>query len=333
MGFAGNRSLGTSVGLSRTCHTNIYPLWPVVDTGPDRTLPSGTLFTPLCRWRPARASTHPTDCVLVRLDKKSQPLSVYQNNLHYAICGLQFAIKIVYNAFQNNELIGRIRGDWIMEQSKPVGAIVQELDELYVMLRRARYANALNDAKKCFQEKNYPETLRLVRETGELHRRMHLHVIKQDPQKAGGKKEAQKLLEKQAKLNDSLERFGKLIALLEKMARLSAEKSTAPVSARPRQAEQIQPADAGEAPIEEQKSQATWLIDAGTFSQLQTAAQQTGLIANADAIGFVRDHEFRTGMYQQAFDRIEGLAMHMRSAAEQRAGNSARKSSIIKAES
>lgn len=225
----------------------------------------------------------------------------------------------MYNAFENNEVIGGIRGDWIMEQSKPIGAVVQELDELYVMLRGARYANALNDAKKCFQEKNYPETLRLVRETGELHRRMHLQVIKQDPQKAGGKKEVQKILEKQAKLNDSLERFGKLAALLEKMAKLSAEKSTAPVSARPRPAEQVRPADAGDAPLEEPKSQATWLIDAGTFSQLQTAAQQTGLLANADAIGFVRDHEFRTGMYQQAFDRIEGLSMHMRSAAEQRA--------------
>jgi hypothetical protein len=57
----------------------------------------------------------------------------------------------------------------------------------------------------------------------------------------------------------------------------------------------------------------------GSFSQLQTAAQLTGLLPNADAIGFVRDHEFRTGKYQAAFDRIEAIFMHMRAAAEQRA--------------
>jgi hypothetical protein len=60
-------------------------------------------------------------------------------------------------------------------------------------------------------------------------------------------------------------------------------------------------------------------IDMGTFTQLQTAAQATGLIPNADAIGFVRDNEYRTKKYQEAFDRMEGLFIHLRTAAEQRA--------------
>jgi hypothetical protein len=39
---------------------------------------------------------------------------------------------------------------------------------------------------------------------------------------------------------------------------------------------------------------------------------------NADAIGFIRDHEFRIKKYQECFDRIEGLFVHMRTAADQR---------------
>jgi hypothetical protein len=311
--------------------------------------------------------------------------------------------------------------------------ITEELDNLYVLLRGARYANALGEAKKAFQAKDYAETLKLVRETGELHRRMHLQVLKQDPNKSGiGKKELQKILDKQAKLKGVLERFDELVHRLEKMAKLEPEKPETPVSARPlpapkpRPAPQLsadfltkfQAADGGDAqfqtvcnefivteveteddiklgalycllhqgqihlircskidgapamftmqlilfarslkpvpleklidlgekkllhrimPVEQDESEAespgnaaddmskqtkglhNSLIDMGSFSQLQTAAQLTGLLPNADAIGFVRDHEFRTGKYQAAFDRIEAIFMHMRAAAEQRA--------------
>jgi hypothetical protein len=60
------------------------------------------------------------------------------------------------------------------------------------------------------------------------------------------------------------------------------------------------------------------LIDMGSFTQLQTAVQQTDLEVNADAVGFVREHEFREKKYQEAFDRIEGIFQHMRAGAEQR---------------
>ena len=310
--------------------------------------------------------------------------------------------------------------------------ITEELDNLYVLLRGRRYANALGEAKKVFQAKNYAEALKLVRETGELHRRMHLQVIKQDPNKSGiGKKELQKILDKQAKLKDVLECFDELVHRLEKMARLEPEEAKTPVSARPAPAPKPKPAlqlsadflakfqaaDGGEVqfqaicnefivtevetevdielgalyclmhqgqihliqcskidgtpamftmqlilferslkpvplekllelgekkllhrimPVEQDESEAESpenaeddlseqtkdlhmsLIDMGSFSQLQTAAQLTGLLPNADAIGFVRDHEFRTGKYQAAFDRIEAIFMHIRTAAEQR---------------
>ena len=56
----------------------------------------------------------------------------------------------------------------------------------------------------------------------------------------------------------------------------------------------------------------------GSFTQLQTAVQLTGLLPSADGIGFVRDHEFKSGKYQEAFERIDAFFMHLKSAAEGR---------------
>jgi hypothetical protein len=60
------------------------------------------------------------------------------------------------------------------------------------------------------------------------------------------------------------------------------------------------------------------ILNKGSFTQLQMAAQATGLLPNADGIGFIRDNEFRLKKYQECFDRIEGLFVHMRTAADQR---------------
>jgi hypothetical protein len=214
------------------------------------------------------------------------------------------------------------------EQLKSPAAIIEEMDNLYVFIRGALYANGLTDAKKAFQERNYAETFRLVRETGELYRRMHLQVIKQDPQKTGGgKKEVQKLRDKQAKIKDVLARFDGLDRQLEKMARLQPDKPKGPVSAssqhgaKPEPVVQVPegaPASDVDNAIEQGKNAAIHIIDMGSFTQLQTAAQLTGLLPSADGIGFVRDHEFRTGKYQEAFERIDAFFMHLRSAAEQR---------------
>jgi hypothetical protein len=214
------------------------------------------------------------------------------------------------------------------EPLRSPAAIVQEMDDLYVFIRGALYANALGEAKKAFQERNYAEAFRLVRETGELYRRMHLQTIKLDPAKAGGgKKEVQKLRDKQVKIKDVLERFDGLDRQLEKMAGLQPDKSKDSVSARPqietkpRNAPQVSkeaPVYGADNAVEQKKDLASHIIDMGSFSQLQSAAQQTGLVPNADAIGFVRDHEFRTGKYQAAFERIEAIFMQIRSEAEQR---------------
>jgi hypothetical protein len=214
------------------------------------------------------------------------------------------------------------------ERLKSPSDILQEMDNLYVLIRGAQYANGLNNGKKAFQDKNFAEAFRLVRETGELYRRMHLQVIKQDPKKtAGGKKEVQKLLEKQAKIKDVLERFDRLDRQLEKMACLQPENIKAPVSAssppcaKPQsvgRVSQSETASDADAAIEQRINAAIHIIDMGSFTQLQTAVQLTGILPNADGIGFVRDHEFRTGRYQEAFERIDAFFMHLKSAAEAR---------------
>ncbi len=63
---------------------------------------------------------------------------------------------------------------------------------------------------------------------------------------------------------------------------------------------------------------ATGGIDVGAFTQLLTAAQQCGMLANADAILTARDREFRLGRYQRAFDVIEGLYLQLNSQAARR---------------
>jgi hypothetical protein len=54
------------------------------------------------------------------------------------------------------------------------------------------------------------------------------------------------------------------------------------------------------------------------FAQLDTAAKQAGLGVNTDLIVSVRDHEFRVGRYQKAFDVIEGLYMRLNAEAARR---------------
>ena len=49
------------------------------------------------------------------------------------------------------------------------------------------------------------------------------------------------------------------------------------------------------------------MIDVGSFGQLLTSAQRSGLVPAADQIGHVRDREFRMGKYDLAFQTINGL--------------------------
>lgn len=305
---------------------------------------------------------------------------------------------------------------------KSLASLPQELEELYISLRGSPYVTALVEAKKAFQAKDYIETLRIVRKTGELHHLAHLQILQLDPQKDGkNKDDAEKIVARQSKLQSVLDLFEGVVQQLEKLARVQSDEPQIPVAPKaqepidsspaPALSEEfrrhfqsaedeaaqlrivgdwfhVQPADAEKylqlgalyylrhrgqihllcyakrnaamalhtfesaltgkplKPLPHEKvielgakhllqrlMPKQWphpseeddggnftvaIINKGSFTQLQMAAQATGLLPNADAIGFIRDHEFRIKKYQEAFDRIEGLFIHLRTAADQR---------------
>ncbi len=73
------------------------------------------------------------------------------------------------------------------------------------------------------------------------------------------------------------------------------------------------------------------LLDLGAFSQLLTSAQRSGLVSDADQIGYVRDREFRMGKYDLAFQTIDAMFARFMASSGQRAQNLAREDADIAA--
>jgi len=118
--------------------------------------------------------------------------------------------------------------------SKSLASLPQELDDLYGLLRGAPYVTALVEAKKRFQAKDYVETLRLVRNTGDLHHRAHLQLLQQDPRtERKSKEEIEKISAKQAKLKGVLALFDEVAEKLEKLARVQPDEPQVLVSPKP----------------------------------------------------------------------------------------------------
>lgn len=90
-----------------------------------------------------------------------------------------------------------------------------------------------------------------------------------------------------------------------------------------------QPRSDGETPDEDSADQN--VLDLGAFSQLLTSAQRSGLVTDADQIGYVRDREFRMGKYELAFQTIDAMFTRFMSSAGQRTQNLAREDADISA--
>ena len=73
------------------------------------------------------------------------------------------------------------------------------------------------------------------------------------------------------------------------------------------------------------------ILDLGAFSQLLTSAQRSGLVPEADQIGYVRDREFRLGKYDLAFQTVDAMFTRFMSSAGQRAQTLAREDADIAA--
>jgi hypothetical protein len=94
-----------------------------------------------------------------------------------------------------------------------------------------------------------------------------------------------------------------------------------------------EPEEPGEQPQEEADSGESDqnLLDLGAFSQLLTSAQRSGLVSDADQIGFVRDREFRMGNYDLAFQTIDAMFARFMASSGQRAQSLAREDAEIAA--
>ena len=196
--------------------------------------------------------------------------------------------------------------------SNPAAAVPffeRKLDEMYQVLRGGRYANALIEAKTSIQEGNYGEALRLVRGANDLHARAPAKDWKKRAAQVFGAGDPSQELQS---------RFSMVLNLLEKMsdAQARAPKPTAsPTAARPKPTAE-RPADESARPSRDIPAAppepiVATSLDLAAFTQLYTAAQQCGLVPNADAILSARDREFVHGHYQRALEMIENLSSQM----------------------
>lgn len=81
----------------------------------------------------------------------------------------------------------------------------------------------------------------------------------------------------------------------------------------------LEPAvESSESPAAPARRHVDAVIDTGLFTQLLSAARQSGILSTADQIAYVRDRDFRMGKYRTAFDTIERLSVKFNQAAAQR---------------
>jgi hypothetical protein len=111
-----------------------------------------------------------------------------------------------------------------------------DLDELYLLVQGAPYANTLLDAKLTLSHHDLAKTLQLVQSARGRYRQSHWRVLRRDGDEpaadAPGSRETARLRQQRARCQLVLEAFDDVIAILERMIKLRAGK--APASARPR---------------------------------------------------------------------------------------------------
>ncbi len=187
----------------------------------------------------------------------------------------------------------------------------KKLDELYQALRGVRYANALIEAKASLDDRDYREALRLVRGARDFHARA--------PAKDWQKRAAQ-VFGAESPGKEMAARFSMVLNLLQKMSDAQAQMPAA-VAAPPRRklatslSDERPPPDV---PAVAPKPIVATALEAAAFTQLHTAAQQSGLVPNADAILSARDRDYAKGHYQRALEVIEGLYSQMNAQAARR---------------
>ncbi len=103
----------------------------------------------------------------------------------------------------------------------------EDLEELYVLVQGAPYANTVIDAQVTFSQKDYPATLRLIEAARERFRQSHSRTLRQDVATPGNasreaRQQSRRDKQRQDRCKSVLDVFDDIIAILGRMIKLRA---------------------------------------------------------------------------------------------------------------
>lgn len=194
-----------------------------------------------------------------------------------------------------------------------------DFQELYVLIRGAKFASTILDANAAFGEREYSVAIQHVRDVRGQYAKAHMRTLRADPIGKGGSKDAARLQRKQEKHQHVLNKLDEMLVDLRRMSDRWGNKERGP-EAKPRAVGTPRPirdtkpqkgtASADTRAGDEQpsdKNPAEQVLDIGAFTQLMDAAQRSRLVAGAERIGHIRDREFRMEKFQEASQLIENM--------------------------
>ena len=107
----------------------------------------------------------------------------------------------------------------------------EDLEELYLLVQGAPYANSVIDARMSLAQKDLATTLDLLESARERYRQSHRKTLRQDigevdEDKKGAKEKARRLKQQQNRCRHVLAAFDDTIAILERMMKLRWRKGS-----------------------------------------------------------------------------------------------------------
>jgi hypothetical protein len=171
--------------------------------------------------------------------------------------------------------------------------IETDIQDLYALIRGARFANSLQDAAESAKEGDYTAALRIVGDVREQYKKKHLRTLKKDPsqvESTAKQDEARRLVSKQEKYRAALAKFDELLATLQRRAAVQKPQPAAtvrPPSGDSSAAPQI-PAEFLQAYEGEESRDARFQLILRHFEVREVAADHT---IRTDVCYFLRDKD------------------------------------------
>lgn len=190
--------------------------------------------------------------------------------------------------------------------------IETDIQDLYALIRGARFANFLQDASAAAREGNYSSASQIVADVRDQYEKKRLRTLKKDPSQVEAEatpEEAKRLASKQEKYRGVLEKFDEVMAALNRRAATQqsptdSSKAPARAAGKPPELPQI-PADLLRAYEATQSRDARFQLIRQHFGVREVAADHT--IRN-DICYFLRDNDrdylVRTAVAEPSSDAI-----------------------------